>query len=53
MVSAQFNPGYVSKKSAAKIPGITTINEAMDGIFIDRGATKEERIAVTIDLTNR
>ena len=46
MAYGYFFPAFVSKRSVEKMPGVKTIMAAIDGLFVDRAGTKEEKKAV-------
>lgn len=53
LLYGHFMPAFVSKRSVEKLPGIKTINAAIDGLFVDRAGTKEEKIAVARAIEER
>lgn len=53
MAYGYFFPAFVSKRSVENLPGIKTIMAAIDGLFVDRAGTKEEKIAVAQAIEDR
>ena len=43
----------MSKRSVENFPGVKTINSAVDGLFVDRAGTKEEKVAVAKAIEER
>jgi 1-acyl-sn-glycerol-3-phosphate acyltransferase len=43
---AYFFPSFVSKISVKSYPGVGSIAQAIDCVFLERAGTKEEKIAV-------
>ena len=53
MAYGYFFPSFVSKRSVESLPGIKTINSAIDGLFVDRAGNKEEKAAVARAIEER
>lgn len=41
-----FHPSFVSKASVKKYPGIGLIAQAIDCLFLDRGGSKDDKLAM-------